>query len=111
MYAECSYAECCYAECLSAIKLDLYNILSNLPQSVDFDQLFARGHAIGEQRERQTQSMTGLPTGASMAAGFPNGHNPTPFEIYSKEEAFKQAQQGAGISYEEKVQSYLVNIF
>ena len=71
--------------------------------SVDFDQLFARGHAIGEQRERQTQSLTGLST----AAGFSNGHHPTPFEVYSKEEAFKQAQQGAGISYEEKVQSYL----
>ena len=76
--------------------------------SVDFDQLFARGHAIGEQRERQTQQLTGPPiAGSNPAAQAPNGHTPTPFEIYSKEEAFKQAQQGAGISYEEKVQSYL----
>ena len=79
-------------------------------KSVDFDQLFARGHAIGEQREKQTQSLTGLSSVPNIVRDFPDfpdGHHPTPFEVYSKDEAFKQAQQGAGISYEEKVQSYL----
>ncbi len=79
-------------------------------KSVDFDQLFARGHAIGEQREKQTQSMTGLSSASNTNRDFldyTDGNQPTPFELYSKEDAFKQAQQGAGISYEEKVQSYL----
>ena len=31
----------------------------------------------------------------------------TPFEIFSKEAAFKQSRKGAGIGYEEKVQSFL----
>ena len=31
----------------------------------------------------------------------------TPFELYSKESAFKMSQKGSGIGYEEKVASYL----
>merc|ERR1719507_173339 len=32
---------------------------------------------------------------------------PTPFAMFSQENAFKQSQQEAGLTYEEKVKSYL----
>jgi hypothetical protein len=80
--------------------------------TVDFDQLFARGHAISAQNEQGNVHVhNGLHidvTGPQIQPTAGGSTSPgTPFEVYSKDEAFKKSQQGAGISYAEKVQSYL----
>ena len=86
-------------------------------KEVDFDELFARGHAMSQQMETQgvggqrqngfskppEVSVTVSPVPVTTAA------NTTPFEVYSKEEAFKQSQKGSGIGYAEKVKSYLTD--
>ena len=86
----------------------------------DFDDLFARGHALSAQLEEtqqpngvnystsknEPQQTTVFGTQSSSSSHGPS-QPPTPFAMFSQEEAFKQSQQEAGLSYEEKVQSYL----
>ena len=99
--------------------------------TVDFDELFARGHAMSAQFEQLPTTMNGhispesgskpplsvtaaisqvtaTATSAAPAAG-------TPFEVYSKDEAWKKSQKGAGIGYAEKVyikvQEYIVRVY
>ncbi len=103
--------------------------------TVDFDELFARGHAMSEQLEKTTAPPLGAGINGHGRAGVqpgivgvagpqPRPHHPpengaqpsspttpptpgTPFEVYSKEEAWKKSQKGGGIGYAEKVGFYL----
>ena len=83
---------------------------TKLIKTVDFDELFARGHAMSAQLEEQQRTF-----GLRPEVLGPMIHPPptttsgpsTPFELYSKETAFKMSQKGSGIGYEEKVASYL----
>ena len=66
--------------------------------TVDFDELFAKGHAMSKEMEQNQE---------------PNGHMPhihhyqqaplspttteTTFEVFSKDEAFKKSQKSSGI--------------
>jgi len=96
-------------------------------QPADFDELFARGMAISAQKEseilenpkasRRTRKkqqkdagtlsihVTGPSHGEDMVDE--NGTRFTPFEVYSKDEAFQTTQKDEGIGYAEKVMSYL----
>lgn len=80
-------------------------------QNVDFDELFARGHALSRQMELGQEP----PNGNAMHYRDPTLTTPTTsaqttsFETYSKEEAFRKSQKGAGIGYAEKVQSFLTD--
>ena len=96
----------------------MYIINSPKVDTTDFDELFARGHARSEQLEKSAsfeQNQNNQPLSFDMDAAarrFPEDDNEdgevgTPFEIFSKEAAFKQSRKGAGIGYEEKVQSFL----
>lgn len=99
-------------------------------KATDFEELFARGHALSAQLDEQQPNATAMHgvslngfsfspetvknasqqsgvLGTQPASGPLNSQPPTPFAMFSQEEAFKQSQQGAGLSYEEKVQSYL----
>ena len=108
--------------------------------TVDFDELFARGHALersiqieqqhpfNQQRtqpkmetngnlianqntpfaQQQQQQQTAYPA-TTVANNGVNPLNSTPFEVYSKDEAFRKSQKGSGIGYAEKVQSYLTD--
>ena len=91
-------------------------------KEVDFDQLFARGHAMSEKMETQNQANKptngfGMPQPPEVSVTITHvPHVPvttaasaTPFEVYSKEEAFKKSQKGSGIGYAEKVQSFLTD--
>ena len=88
-------------------------------KEVDFDELFARGHAMSEQMETQTKVVGQRQNGfskppevsvtVSPVPPAPTAANATPFEVFSKEDAFKQSQKGSGIGYAEKVQSYLTD--
>lgn len=81
--------------------------------TVDFDELFARGHAMSAQIEQTVLPHNGYGLHPDVAGPtiHPNQNefNSTPFEIYSKDEAFKKSQKAAGIGYAEKVQSYLTD--
>lgn len=81
--------------------------------TVDFDELFARGHAMSAQIEQNVQPYNGFGLHPDVAGPtiHPNQNelSSTPFEIYSKDEAFKKSQKAAGIGYAEKVQSYLTD--
>ena len=94
-------------------------IQSSKVDTTDFDELFARGHARSAQLENSAFDQSGQsPLSFDMEAarrfqqaGAGSGNEAeklgTPFEIFSKEAAFKQSRKGAGIGYEEKVQSFL----
>ena len=89
----------------------------------DFDDLFARGHALSAQQEdgqpsNQTKNGFDPTVGTAVpqqSSGFgtqpQTPHSPTqpptPFAMFSQEKVFKQSQKEAGLSYEEKVMSYL----
>ena len=98
-------------------KLQMTHIQSSKVDTTDFDELFARGHARSAQLENSAFDQSGQPPPLSFdmdaARRFQQGGNNeaeklgTPFEIFSKEAAFKQSRKGAGIGYEEKVQSFL----
>ena len=80
-------------------------------KTVDFDELFARGHAMSAQLEQTIEQQNRYGLRAEVTG--PTIHPPTtsapstPFELFSKENAFKMSQKGSGIGYEEKVASYL----
>ena len=80
---------------------------------VDFDELFARGHAMSAQLEQQRlnqQNFFGLgaDTSGQRSPIVPTTTAPSQtFADFSKESAFKKSQKASGISYEEKVASYL----
>ena len=80
-------------------------------KTVDFDELFARGHAMSAQFEHgtdQTNSYGLHPEVTGPTIHLPTTTAPsTPFADYSKESAFRLSQKGTGIGYEEKVASYL----
>ena len=72
----------------------------------DFDELFARGHALGAQLEGAQPGQNGFGAHSPSSPGS-SSQPPTPFAMFSQEEAFKQTQKQAGLTYEEKVQSFL----
>ena len=92
---------------------------SSKVDTTDFDELFARGHARSaqlensafEQNHNQSPLSFDMDAARRFNAGGGNDNEDeklgTPFEIFSKEAAFKQSRKGAGIGYEEKVQSFL----
>ena len=98
-------------------RLPITRIQSSKVDTTDFDELFARGHARSAQLENSAFDQSGQPPPLSFdmdaARRFQQGGSNeaeklgTPFEIFSKEAAFKQSRKGAGIGYEEKVQSFL----
>ena len=61
-----------------------------------------RGHALSAQFEHSN----GQSSPSAHMPESPHGP-PVSFEQYSKDEAFKKSRKGAGLSYEEKVNSYL----
>ena len=105
--------------------------------TVDFDELFARGHAKAQQihmeppmgqngmnirREppmpplqtvqpqmMQQQKIQQQMTQPQLPVPTTTAANSTSFEVYSKDEAFIKSQKGSGIGYAEKVQSYLTD--
>ena len=77
-------------------------IFSSPDDQIVFDN--CRGHALSAQFE--TSNEQGSPGGAATVPESPLGP-PVSFEQYSKDEAFKKSQKAAGLSYEEKVNSYL----
>ena len=89
--------------------------LSSKVDTTDFDELFARGHARSaqlensafEQNHNQSPLSFDMDAARRFAADNEDEKLGTPFEIFSKEAAFKQSRKGAGIGYEEKVQSFL----
>ena len=98
-------------------------------QPEDFDELFARGMAISDQKESETvqnptvsrrsrkgRTQEGRNVALAITVTGPtevnnmideNGTRFTPFEVYSQDKAFQTTQKDAGIGYAEKVKSYL----
>jgi len=74
-------------------------------QPIDFDELFARGHALSAQLEDSPGASPGSPGVAQSES--PLRGPPVSFSQYSKDEAFLKSRQGAGLSYTDKVHSYL----
>ena len=81
----------------------------------DFDELFARGHARSAQLMEQQTAATSSTGAEGLAAGGiqdpqvtrTDDKQPTPFEVFSRDEAFKKYQKESGIGYAEKVQFFL----
>merc|ERR1712106_1303041 len=98
-------------------------------QPEDFDELFAGGMAISDQKESETvqnptvsrrsrkgRTQEGRNVALAITVTGPtevnnmideNGTKFTPFEVYSQDKAFQTTQKDAGIGYAEKVKSYL----
>ena len=78
--------------------------------NVDFDELFAKGLARSKEMEQSPYS-----NGEAVRNHYqqvplsPTAENATTFEMFSKDEAFRKSQKSSGISYAEKVQSYLTD--
>ena len=78
--------------------------------NVDFDELFKKGLARSKEMEQSP-----YPNGDAVRNHYqqvplsPTAENATTFEMFSKDEAFRKSQKSSGISYAEKVQSYLTD--
>ena len=67
--------------------------------------VYSRGHALSAQLEG---SGPGAAPGSPGLMSLESPRSPpVSFEQFSKDEAFKMSQKGAGLSYTDKVQSYL----
>ena len=76
--------------------------------TVDFDELFAKGHAMSKEME-QNQEPNGHTIHHYQQVPLSPTTTETTFEVFSKDEAFRKSQKSSGISYAEKVQSYLTD--
>ena len=78
--------------------------------NVDFDELFAKGLARSKEMEQSPYSNSDAVRNHYQQVPLsPTAENATTFEMFSKDEAFRKSQKSSGISYAEKVQSYLTD--